>query len=161
MHYSKKLFLSLLILTSTSVFAAEKCLSGEEVPSQQQVKALFDEWNTALQTKNPDKVTAEYAKNAVLLPTLSNTPRTNHAEIRAYFVDFLKKNPVATIDKQVMTGGCNWASDTGIYTFQLTDPEKGRASTQARFSFVYERIDGQWMIVSHHSSLMPETEENN
>ena len=35
------------------------------------VLGLFDQWNTALSTLNPDTVTALYADNAVLLPTVS------------------------------------------------------------------------------------------
>lgn len=36
---------------------------------------LFSNWNDAIQTGDPDKVTAMYADNAVLLPTVSNQVR--------------------------------------------------------------------------------------
>ena len=49
------------------------------------VIALFEEWNGALATLDPDTVTAMYAADAVLLPTVSNQVRHNHAEIRDYF----------------------------------------------------------------------------
>ena len=49
-----------------------------------QIAALFDRWNESLATHDPDKVTANYAANAVLLPTLSNRPRTDSAAMKEY-----------------------------------------------------------------------------
>ena len=37
-----------------------------------EVVGLFDTWNAALATLDPDSVTALYADDAVLLPTVSN-----------------------------------------------------------------------------------------
>ena len=61
--------------------------------NEEQVIALFGDWNDALATGDPDVVTAMYAEDAVLLPTVSNQVRHNHAEIRDYFVAFLAKQP--------------------------------------------------------------------
>jgi uncharacterized protein (TIGR02246 family) len=36
------------------------------------IASLFDDWNEALATKNPEKVANLYAHDAVLLPTVSN-----------------------------------------------------------------------------------------
>jgi hypothetical protein len=46
-----------------------------------QIAVLFDRWNESLATHDPDKVTANYAPDAVLLPTVSNRPRTDSAAI--------------------------------------------------------------------------------
>lgn len=139
-----------------SAQAAENCPAGSSVPSNQEVSALFTAWNDALKTKNPDTVTAMYADNGVLLPTVSNKPRTNHAEIRSYFVKFLKKEPSGVIDSNTITAGCDWATNSGIYTFQLMNDEGKKVPVQARFSYAYEKIGGKWLIISHHSSVMPE-----
>jgi len=53
-----------------------------------EIGALFDQWNEALQTRDPDKVTSLYADDAVLLPTLSNSVRHNHTEIRGIQYSF-------------------------------------------------------------------------
>lgn len=127
-----------------------------EIPSTSQVEKLFDNWNAALQTRDPQKIVSLYAPAGVLLPTLSNIPRTNHKELIDYFKYFMAQHPSGKIDSRVIRTGCDWATDTGIYTFTFNgdNPEK-KHSVSARFSFTYEDIDGKWLIISHHSSLLP------
>jgi uncharacterized protein (TIGR02246 family) len=124
--------------------------------SAQDIAALFDRWNAALATLDPDKVVALYAPEAVLLPTVSNKPRTTHEEIRDYFVHFLAKKPQGKIDLRIIKIGCNIASDTGLYTFTLHDTKGKATKVSARYSYVYEYLNGQWLIEHHHSSAMPE-----
>lgn len=118
------------------------------------VAFLFDRWNDSLKSLDPQQVAANYAMDAVLLPTLSNTPRTSHEQIIDYFTSFLKSHPVGKIDQRVIRYGSDWASDTGLYTFRLTENGHVRY-VEARYSFVYECIEGKWLIVHHHSSMMP------
>ena len=119
--------------------------------TQAQVGALFDRWTDSLRTLDPDKVTANYASDGVLLPTVSNNPRSTPAEIRDYFVKFLKSEPRGTIDKRIIRIGCNVAQDVGTYTFKFKDG----TSVHARYTYVYELGNGQWLIAHHHSSAMP------
>jgi uncharacterized protein (TIGR02246 family) len=120
------------------------------------VAAMFDQWNLALATLDPAKVTARYWPNAVLLPTVSNTPRTNPALIQDYFEHFLQKHPRGYIESRTVDVGCNLAVDMGTYTFSLMD-DSGRVNeVHARYTYVYEARDGQWKIIHHHSSAMPE-----
>ena len=122
-----------------------------------QIAALFDRWNESLATHDPDKVVANYAADAVLLPTLSNVPRTDSAGMKEYFIHFVERDPRAVIDTRTIRIGCNSASDVGTYTFRLTGKTPGTTETvKARYSFVYEWRDGRWLIVHHHSSIMPE-----
>jgi uncharacterized protein (TIGR02246 family) len=120
--------------------------------SQNEIAALFDEWNAAIQTGNPKNVAALYESNGILLPTLSNSVRHNHEEIEDYFVRFLANGPVGKIDEgNVRTFG-QIAINSGIYTFSFKDG----TSVSARFTFVYRWNGERWMIVEHHSSQMPE-----
>ncbi len=119
------------------------------------IGALFDQWNAALQTLDPDQVVDLYAEDAILLPTLSNAVRHNHAEIRDYFVDFLKKRPFGTINESNTRDLGDTAVHSGVYTFALqADGETSHA--RCRFTYVYADKDGEWKIIEHHSSLMPE-----
>lgn len=115
---------------------------------------LFDQWNAALQTGDAAKVTALYAEDGVLLPTVSNVPRTNHAEIQDYFEHFLEQHPVGTINTRNVKLGCNKLTDAGTYTFRIRVGNETR-DVPARYTFVYENRDGRWLIVHHHSSMMP------
>ena len=117
-----------------------------------QVASLFDRWNASLRTLDADKVTANYAADGVLLPTVSNDPRTTPAQIHDYFVKFLKSEPQGIIDRRIVKIGCNVAHDVGTYTFTFKDGKQ----VHARYTFVYEWKNGQWLIAHHHSSAMPE-----
>ena len=61
--------------------------------TQDEVRDLFGLWNDALATGDPKKVAGRYAKEGVLLPTVSDVPRTDYAGIEDYFVGFLKMQP--------------------------------------------------------------------
>jgi hypothetical protein len=64
------------MLGFTGAASAEETRICQSV-TKEQIAALFDRWNASLQTKNPDEVVKNYAADAVLLPTVSNKPRTN------------------------------------------------------------------------------------
>jgi uncharacterized protein (TIGR02246 family) len=125
-------------------------------PTNDQIKALFADWNAALATGDAQKVADRYASNAVLLPTVSNQVRSTRAEIVDYFEHFLQNKPSGTIlDSHVAVLDADDAIDAGTYRFALT--KDGKPTTvDARYTFVYEKINGQWLIVNHHSSAMPE-----
>lgn len=120
-----------------------------------EILRLFDDWNEALKTLNPAKVAALYAPDAILLPTVSNRVRHNTAEIEDYFVRFLAKAPVGRIHESNIRLMGDVAVHSGIYVFRMTR-DAGTGDVPARFSFVYEKIDGVWKIIEHHSSYMPE-----
>ncbi len=125
--------------------------------SQTQVDALFGKFNAVWATKDPATVTKLFTKDAVLLATVSNKPRTNHAEIQDYFVGFLKGSPVGTINSSTFKMGCNQASRLGTWTVTLTDAATGaKTDVKARYSFIYRLEDGEWKIDHLHSSMMPE-----
>ncbi len=122
------------------------------------IKAQFKRFNDSWQTHDPDKVTALFLPDAVLLATVSNKPRTTHSEIRDYFDHFLLSRPFAKIDTSTIRLSCNTASRAGTWTIALTDPKTHKKTdVHARFSFLYKFEHGQWWIKHLHSSLMPET----
>ena len=119
--------------------------------NEENIIALFDQWNHALQTREPKKVSALYGHCSILLPTLSNQVRHNHAEIEDYFVHFLAKGPVGTLLESNVRIYDALAINSGIYSFAFED---GTTAT-ARFTFVYAQQEDRWLIAEHHSSLLP------
>lgn len=123
--------------------------------TQKLAEELFDKWNEALQTGDAKKVAALYAEDAVLLPTVSNLPRTTQAEIENYFEHFLQKKPFGIIKQRNIKQGCNKLTDAGIYDFTVVSDGK-KEIVPARYTFVYEHRNNEWKILHHHSSVMPE-----
>ncbi|MEN1886930.1 SgcJ/EcaC family oxidoreductase [Streptomyces mirabilis] len=112
----------------------------QKPPSKERIAALFDGWNAALRTGDPEKVADRYASDAVLLPTVSTRIRDTHAEIVDYFEHFLANKPVGKkIETIVNVLDENSALDTGLYEFTLTDPDTGaRRTVEARYTYEYE-----------------------
>ena len=120
------------------------------------VESQFKLFNDAFATKNPDTVTALFAKDGVLLATVSNTPRTTTEAIKDYFVSFLKGAPVGTINTSTVKLGCNTAYRMGTWTVALTNQNSGmRNDVKARYTFVYTYENGAWKVAHLHSSMMP------
>lgn len=111
-------------------------------------------WNKALQTGDPDSIVACYAADAILLPTVSGKVRHNHDEIRDYFVHFLSKKPRGRIIEQNIRIYDNIAINSGLYTFSLTE-DGVPADLAARFTFVHKKHEDGWLIIEHHSSILP------
>mmetsp|Transcript_2685 Transcript_2685/g.3877 ORF Transcript_2685/g.3877 Transcript_2685/m.3877 type:complete len:614 (+) Transcript_2685:136-1977(+) len=130
----------------------EEIAMGKAI-TEDEVRGLFHLWNDALATLDPKKVAWRYAKESVLLPTVSDTPRTDFASIEDYFVNFLKLKPQGEIIDSNVVIGHNWAQDCGIYEFTMGATGK---KVKGRYSFIYVHEDGEWKISHHHSSIMPE-----
>jgi uncharacterized protein (TIGR02246 family) len=120
--------------------------------SNQEVSKLFNLWNEALSSGNPKALTALYASDAILLPTISNEIRHNHDEIEDYFVQFLANEPKGELIEQNIRIFNELVINSGIYSFSLKDS----THIKARFSYVYQLLEGEWKIIEHHSSQMPE-----
>lgn len=123
------------------------------------VLGLFDKWNGALASGDPEKVADLYADDGVLLPTVSNSVRSTRDGLLDYFTNFLKLEPQGVIDEYGIRqeaadddGEACVISNSGIYTF--TFGADGR-TVQARYTYVYKKVGDEWKILSHHSSQLP------
>jgi len=117
--------------------------------TEKEVRALFDLWNSALATGDSRIVANRYAKNPVLLPTVSDEPRTDFDSVKDYFDSFLLKKPQGKIlDGQIHIGD-GWASDMGIYEFTM-----GATGDKVKARYTYNYIKGKnRKSLRVHSSL--------
>lgn len=157
----KRSVLTLSGLAGIAMLAATPAMASSNAacakPTAADLDAQFAAFNSAWATKSPDVVTALFDDDAVLLATVANSPRTDHAGIRDYFVKFLKNSPVGKIDTTTIKAGCDWALRAGTWTVTLTDAATGKKTdVKARYSFLYQLEDGKWKIEHLHSSMMPE-----
>ncbi|MEW6365787.1 MAG: SgcJ/EcaC family oxidoreductase [Acidobacteriota bacterium] len=157
-------FSALLVITSLLITGCATATSSDDQSSavcterrvaatEQEIASLFDRWNQSLQTGDPQKVVDNYAERSILLPTVSNKPRLTPEEKLDYFQHFLEDQPSGEINMRQIEIGCNMAVDSGLYTFEFS---KTGTKVTARYSFTYRWDGKQWLIISHHSSAMPE-----
>ncbi len=130
-------------------------MATETLPRAATVEGLLQDWADALLTRDPAQVTALYAPDAVLVPTIADWPRKTPADIADYFEEFLAGGPVCRVVEGTIRPMGEVAVHSGVYRFRMTALE-GRPVIDARFTFVYQRIHRVWKIVAHHSSAMPE-----
>ncbi|MNF55190.1 Calcium/calmodulin dependent protein kinase II Association [compost metagenome] len=148
-----------IIFASALLFSAfsTQTVVAAETPqcttlSTTEVENLFERWNKSLATLDSKEVAKNYSKDSVLLATLANDPRLTNGQRTQYFDEFLKKKPQGHIDSRSIQTGCNWAVDVGTYTFTMKDGAK----VPARYTYTYIYEDHNWLISSHHSSMMPQ-----
>ena len=135
-----------IFLTGTPIFAGPK----------EDIAATTQAWVDAMNSHDAERVVALYDPEAVFWGTRSAELRDNPAAVRDYFKIF-KTIPTSykvVLDEQRIRVYGDTAINTGAYTFSEIRDDKPFVRP-ARFTFVYLKRDGRWMIVDHHSSVKP------
>lgn len=123
---------------------------------KKEVKDAFAAWRAALSGGDAQKVVDLYADDAVLLATLNNDPIVTQGARLKYFEGLVtKKDMKAVVDEEIVRVlDSNTAMVNGVYTFSFE--EDGTVTKiPARYTYVFEKENDQWMIVVHHSSKLP------
>src|SRR5215467_2842331 len=124
---------------------------------KEDVAAATQAWADAMTGHDVERVLALYDSDAVLWGTRSPALRDTPAALREYF-NILRTVPPsykAVLGEQRVRIYGDLAINTGTYTFSEVRDGK-EIARPARFSFVYRKRDGRWLIVDHHSSAVPE-----
>jgi hypothetical protein len=124
------------------------------------VQKAYENWCNAISTAHGDshEIVKYYASDAILLPTLSPDILFNRdgGGKHEYFVGLTSKPDIRCIPERLITRLYgHMAINSGFYRFSYTDESGHEKSIPARFTFVYEKIGNRWMIVNHHSSVVP------
>jgi uncharacterized protein (TIGR02246 family) len=137
------------------------CLTAAYASTEEAaVVAAYKNWCSAIGTAkgNAEAITAFYAPDATLLPTLSPEVLFNRegGGKKAYFEGLTSKTDIRCVPEKLYTHLYgDIAVNAGFYEFRFKDGSGHLQKVPARFTFVYENKDGHWLIVSHHSSVVP------
>jgi uncharacterized protein (TIGR02246 family) len=128
---------------------------------QSDVAAAMNAWGDYLAkgtSEDPGEILTLYAEDGVLWGTISSERRDDPAAIHDYFVNAYKALPNLNVtfeDPHIRVYGGDTAVNTGYYTFSY-DKDGATQTLPARYSFTLVKRDGEWQIVDHHSSAMPQ-----
>jgi len=113
---------------------------------------MLETWVEKIRTNDPKQVATLYHTDGLLLGTFSDIERKGYDLILEYFENLLK----AKVDVEIVTQHKHETesliANSGLYNF-IVDGK----TVNARFSFVFIKADGDWKILSHHSSVLPES----
>jgi uncharacterized protein (TIGR02246 family) len=132
-------------------------------PEQTSVDAATRLWMATVTSGKAtvvEDVLALYAPNAVLLATVSEQIRDEPQELRDYFNFFTKLSKLSASDyKPTIRVYDDMAINSGYYTFSFETAPGVTKQVPARYTFVYQKVNDKWVIVEHHSSVIPDAPE--
>lgn len=150
-----QLLLVMFFTAFLSSCASNTGVSGGDTAAREQVAAAVAAWVAAYDSRDPARISAQYAPDAVFWGTGSKTVRAKPADIADYFKDAAKRPDArASIGEQHIRVYGDVAVATGYNTFSDIRDGK-RTPNPARFSMVFHKRDGKWILVDHHSSRLP------
>lgn len=149
----KKTLLTMTALTAMCI--QSPAWAGEK----EEVESAFASWRKALSSGHAENVVKLYDKDAILLATLAAKPITTQEGRMDYFTKLTAKPKLsATVDEEhIKVLDEDNAVVSGLYTFRFEQDGK-TVEIPARYSFVYEKENGEWMIMEHHSSKVPQAQ---
>lgn len=136
---------------------SEKTIDNPMVSnSQALIVETMMAWAKGFSASSVDNIIALYSQDASLWGTFSSEIRASPESIRDYFdkiFSFTHRN-VTFKDFNIRLYG-DTAISAGLYTFSLKNAGQ-KLVVPARYSFIYVKQNGRWLIAEHHSSVMPD-----
>lgn len=147
------------LLLGTMVLASASFAKTAQSAASPSVESAIKNWEQAVESAKIDAIMKLYDKDAIMISTFAQAPLTKRKQIEEFYkkitanpdikVDILESHP------RQFEG---MATNSGRYALSFTQ-EGEEVTIPARFTFVYELKNDQWMIVEQHSSRMPEGKE--
>lgn len=119
---------------------------------EDEVRAAGRKWIEGIGMGDPDYMVALYAEDGILHGTGSPVVRVGHQLIREYFAGLNAPVTMHFVEPQHIRIFGDVAVNTGNYETVIGTA----APIRLRYSFVYQKVGDEWLIVDHHSSRMPE-----
>jgi hypothetical protein len=123
-----------------------------------EAKALecLEAWLKQANSRQPSATTRLYSDDAVFIPTLHAGLITDRTSRTDYFAKLFGRSGFSVRLDRVQTQmlGSDAVICSGFYTFGYFDQGQFE-SIKARFTMVFREVNGQVLIVNHHSSRRP------
>tara|TARA_R110000851_G_scaffold86327_5_gene187464 strand:+ start:13702 stop:14076 length:375 start_codon:yes stop_codon:yes gene_type:complete len=123
--------------------------------NRQPIIEYIQHWVDTVCKHNARDIVNLYAPDGILLGTVAENIKDGQTEIMEYFDMFVTKKPCGVIDTYYVQEYGDIAIVDGTYTFELNDDYGSRDSVPARYTFVLRKVNGEWKIATHHSSVNP------
>ena len=121
---------------------------------QGEIAGLTAAWVEAFNSGDVARLASLYDPQAVLIGTTAKQPVSGAAAISAYFRQVAGNAARVAPGEHLLRAYGDVAVDSGLYSFFFV--REGKAVlVPARYTFVYRKHDGKWLIVEHHSSRVP------
>jgi uncharacterized protein (TIGR02246 family) len=154
---NRRILFSGTTLVMVVVLAAALPFAVARADNKSDVEAATLRWIDAFNRKSSADIVALYAPDAVFFGTSSPVLRDKPELVQEYFKGLgAQGDAVISMGEHRVQVFGRVAINTGYYT--RTAKQNGiEVKAPARFSFVYEKRGGQWLIVNHHSSAFPQS----
>lgn len=146
-------FLSLLNFCFFYTNSQAKPISVTE--RQIDIKHTAHQWANALASREPSQMIELYDNHFYLYATFENEISTQSA-LLAYFKKLMAKPDLhVQFERENIRIYDNIAINSGLYTFFYRDSSGKMVKVPARYTFVYKNSLSGWLIIDHHSSVLP------
>jgi uncharacterized protein (TIGR02246 family) len=148
---------ALALLTPAGVAAQAAPAPPASTPVASTPAAALQAWVEAFNSRDPKRIVALYSPAAVFWGTTAKTIATTPEQVWDYFKDAGQRPATrVTIDSNHPRVSGDIGVISGAYTF--ADVRDGVSSNlrKARYTMVFQRVGGRWLIIDHHSSRVPE-----
>ena len=111
---------------------------------------LLNSWVETIKTNDAVQVADMYHTDGLLLGTFSNSERKGQKLILNYFENLFSSQVDVTVITKHEYKSDSISTSSGLYNFEVNG-----LIIKARFSFVFLKIEEDWKILTHHSSVLP------
>ena len=122
---------------------------------QPEPPAIAEQWAAAFSKGDVDALMSLYDEDALMWGTSASRMRKGSSAIRQYYDQLLKAFPGIRVSLEETSPRVygDAAVNSGSYTMRRVLHDGRVNVTSARFTMIYVRRGGKWLIVDHHSSL--------
>ncbi len=153
---TRGLLLGILVLGV--IFASVTSRTDAQSSDEKAIRALYQRFDAAVKAKDINTIMLHYVPNESLVLFDATPPRqfVGAKAVRKDFEDFFAAFPgpaTAEVTNLRVTAAGTLAFSHGITTWVVTDKDRKQFKFVFRFTDVFRKIKGKWLVVHEHVSF--------